>query len=116
MIERTFDYRKIKHLLNDYPVISDKVIYLIKDGYLLYLMPNDDGSMMLSTNYHNPCTGKFLKDFAIEAFNWCFEETDTKVIRAKIHMNNKRTQFMAHLVGMKRTHIKDYHIHYEIKK
>ncbi len=116
MIERCFDYRQIKHLLNDYPVISDEIIYLVKDNHLLYFMPSDDDSLVLSTSYYNPCIGKTFKSFAKGAFDWCFEETNAKIIRAKIHVNNKQAQVMAHLIGMKRTHVEDYHIYYEIKK
>lgn len=84
--------------------VSDKLYYLMdtKDGVDLGVWTfheAEDGAAM-HASFGEGCTGKYIKDSAISAIRWMFENTDYNVIYAAIPNDKRPAQFMAKCVGM----------------
>ena len=93
MINRTFDYRIVKRILNHDPWISNKVIYLLDDGNL-WSLHKDGDYLRIHANMVNK-KGKDVIESAKAAFKWIFNNTDTQKIVARIPKENRKACFIA---------------------
>lgn len=114
MIERTFDYRKVKHIASWKPVISSEVIYLLDDDKDLWTFHEYLDGLMIHAEMSINRRGKSAKESAKRAFDWIFKNTKIKTIYAVIPKNRKAACIMAMLAGMKFTYEKDNKRHYEV--
>ena len=116
MIERTFDYRKVKKLCGGYPCISSECIYLIDDEkYLWGFKPYKDG-YLISCNDYDPVHGILCKLSVNKAFDWIFKNTKAISIYGQIHKDNKPSRFMAFNSGMEKDFEQKNYIFYKVMK
>lgn len=104
LIERCTDYRRIKKFPDWRVCVSDEFYYLMdtKDGADLGLWTfheEEDGAAM-HASFGLGCTGEYIKNSAIDAIKWMFENTNYNVIYAAIPNDKRPAQIMAKCVGM----------------
>ena len=108
MIYRTFDYRRLKRLVNWPPIISRESIYLIEENngdYIgLWSFHKHLVGVMIHADMTLKCRGKRAAESAVNAFKWIFENTDNKIIYAKISVEKREASYIAIASGMKFTH------------
>jgi len=112
-IERTFDYRIIKKILNHDPLISSDIIYLLDDGNL-WSLHKDGDYLRIHANMVTK-KGKQAIESAKAAFKWIFNNTDTKKIVARIPKENRKACVIARQC-MNFIRGDDHHHHYEVNK
>lgn len=109
MIDRCYDYRRIKKFPDWRLCVSSKVYYLmeIKDGVDLgvwALHPKDEDditNLTIHANLGEGCRGRDAIESAKNAFKWIFNNTEFKHIIADIPNDKRHAQFMARWSGMK---------------
>lgn len=116
MIARTFDYRKVKKLLNHQMVISRKIIYLLDDDIGLWSFHKYLDGLMIHADMTLKCRGKRAIESAFNAFKWIFSNTDHEVIYAEIPFDKQAASYVATQSGMKYTHSDNDNRFYEVKK
>ncbi len=104
MIERCFDYRRIKKFPAWHVLISDEVYYLMeikcgKDLGLWTFHPWFDG-LLIHANVGDECRGRDAVASAKDAFKWIFENTGCRKIYAAIPNDKRPAQFVASWAGM----------------
>ncbi len=116
MIQRTFDYRKIKRLLSIPPIISSDIIYLIDNDIGVWSFNEYLDGLMVHQNVSIACRGKIAVNSGKKAIEWIFKNTDKKVIYAKINKEKRAACYMARWCGMLRVRNDNQFNYYEIKK
>ena len=117
MIERTFDYRKVKHIATTWkPIISSKIIYLLDDDKDLWTFHEYLDGMMIHAQMSLNRRGKAARDSAKRAFDWIFKNTGTKTIYAGIPEDRKKVCHMAISSGMEFTHAENHKRFYKINE
>ena len=114
MIERTFDYRKVRKIASWKPIISSDVIYLLDDDQDLWAFHEHLDGLMIHAELSVNRRGKDAVISARRAFKWIFENTDAKKIYAVIPDDRKAACYMARWSGMKFTHKEDTERCYEV--
>ena len=112
-MNRTFDYRIIKKIINHDPVISNKIIYLLDDGNL-WILHKDDNYLRIHANMVNK-RGKEAIESIKSAFKWVFNNTDIKKVVARIPKENRKACFFARQC-MNFIKKDDNRHHYEVNK
>lgn len=115
MIERTFDYRKIKRLAGGFPVVSSECIYLVDNEKYVWGLSPFKGDYLISIHDNGPTGKEFIKS-ARKMFEWIFEHTDAMAIYGQIHKDNKPVRFIASHCGMKRAYEQDSTLFYKVIK
>ncbi len=114
MIERTNDYRRVKHLTDANPIdaetpwdltISSKVFYLIevqdgKDVGVWAFEPVENNAYEMHTAMSPACRGKSAVDSAIAAFVWLYDKTDADRIIAPMFTRLKHAHRIPRMVGL----------------
>lgn len=105
MIERTFDYRRLKRLVYWQPIISSDIIYLVehdgKDDFGVWSFIQDLSGIRIHADMTFKCRGKDAIESANSAFEWIFNNTYWNRIFAKISIHNKAACQIAVKSGMK---------------
>jgi len=104
MIERTYDYRKVKDRLLWGMVISSKVVYLIDgDSYLWAFVPHEEAEKYMEVHVHveQGSRGKEAVKKCKAAVKWIFDNTDIRLIIGKIPKDNKAACINAVRCGLK---------------
>ena len=114
MIERSFDYRKIKKIISYSPVISSEFIYLIDDDIGVFSYEKYKDGYLVHANVLKK--GKAAVESAKKSFEWIFNNTTTDIIYAVIKRNNRATCHFAVQAGMNRTHDDEQFNYFNIKK
>lgn len=107
MIERIFDYRKIKQMVSWKPVISSDVFYLIDDNSGIWgFVPSEeyDNCMEVHVDMNPKCRGKEAVEKCKAVVQWMFNNTDITRIIGEIPCHNRRACFNAVHSGLKFTH------------
>ena len=120
MIERTFDYRRVKRLAPWQPLISNEVIYLIdrqdnEDVGLWSFHKAFDG-LMIHADMGLKCNGKKAIESAKAAFKWIFKNISCGVIYASIPKENKAACHTAVKSGMNFNHTEHNKRFYKVMK
>ncbi len=119
MISRTFDYRRVKRLVSWPPIISREIIYLIEenngDDIGLWSFHKHLVGVMIHADMTLKCRGKRAVESAVNAFKWIFDNTDNKIIYAKISVKKPAASYIALASGMKFTHKNNEDRFYEVK-
>lgn len=120
MIERTFDYRRVKRLV-DWPLtISSKVIYLIETGSIkgvdlgVWTFFEDSGGYEIHADMK--IKGKKAIESAKRAFDWIFNNTKAEFIKTEIPKDRQDVCQMAFHSGMESLGIKGDFRHFKIKR
>ena len=116
MIERTFDYRKVKKILGINPLISNEIIYLLESNIGLWIFHKYLNGLMVHADMTPECRGKRAVESAKNAFKWVFQNTNTKIIYAGIPKKNKPACHSAVGSGMNFTHEDENKRYYEVEK
>jgi len=103
MIERTFDYRVVKKMVDWNIIVSRDVLYLIYDGIGLFTLHEFEDGLMIHADMSKKCRGKIAIQGIKEAFNWLVENTGVRNIYAEIPEDNKPSWYMAKFCGMELT-------------
>jgi len=104
MIERCFDYRRVKRLAKWPLCVSDEVYYLIdvEDGEdigVWFFHPNND-AFQVHASMKEGNRGRRAAQSVRECFRWMFAHTKTKKIIAAIPKDYREVHVMARHVGM----------------
>lgn len=124
MIERTSDYRRVSRLTKWWPVITNKIIYLIEtDGERDYgvwsFHEHMDKDVMIHADMTKSCRGRKAVESAKNAFKWIFENTLFQTIHAKISTTTNMERgacLVAKWSGMKFVCFDNNKRHYEVNK
>lgn len=116
MIERTFDYRKVKKMAPWPPVISSEVIYLLDDDVGLWTFHNYLDGLMIHAEMTPQCRGESAMLSAKASFDWIFQNTNKTIIYAGIPIEKKPACYMAIWSGMTYTHTEDNKRYYNMIK
>ncbi len=104
MIERCFDYRRIKKFPEWKVQVSSEIFYLmeIQDGKDLGVWTLHKGfdGMLIHASLGDRCRGANVVKSAKAVFRWIFENTDCKAIYACIPNDKRPAQFVASWAGM----------------
>jgi len=107
MIERTFDYRRVRRLAGWPLVISAKVIYLIetdgKHDLGLWTLHKYKYGYRIHADMGPKCRGRKAVESAKAAFKWIYNNTVKKYIYAGIPVDNKAAHRIATHAGMRFT-------------
>lgn len=104
MIERCFDYRRIRKWPEWRVRISSEVIYLMvvecgKDLGLWTLHPYHDG-LMAHANMGDRVRGRAAKKSAYEVLRWVFENTSIEKVYASVSHERKHAKVMVISIGL----------------
>ncbi len=116
MIERTFDYRKVKKVAPWAPIISSEMIYLLDDADDLWTLHEYKDGVMIHADMSGKRRGKAARESAKRAFDWIFENTEAEIIYAEIPKDRKKVCYMATWSGMNFTHETETKRCYEVSK
>ncbi len=116
MIERTFDYRKIKKMAPWPPVISSKIIYLIEEDCGLWTFNEHLDGLMIHVEMSLNHRGKESIGKGKEALMWIFNNTETEKIYAVISKDNRPACHNAVHAGLEFTHEDENKRYYEVSK
>lgn len=116
MIERTFDYRKVKKIAPWQPIISREVIYLLDNDKDLWAFHKYLDGLMIHAEMSVNTRGGKARESAKRAFGWIFKNTKAKTIYAGIPEDRKRACYMAILSGMKFTHVNENKRFYKLEE
>lgn len=105
MIERTFDYRVVKKMVDWNVVVSRNVFYLIYNGIGLFTFHKHRDGLMIHADMGKKCRGKKAIQAVEEAFDWILQNTGIKNIYAEIPEDRKTACYMASFCGMDFEHI-----------
>lgn len=103
MIERTFDYRRVKRLTSAPICASPEVFYLVEavDGSDMGVVGfhKCHGGYMVHVEMKPDFRGKKAAQSYLDAFEWMFTHTDCEKIIGEIPVELRAAQFMARHVG-----------------
>lgn len=116
MIARTFDYRKVKKLLNHPLMISRQIIYLVDGDIGLWSFHKYLDGLMIHADMTLKCRGKRAVESAVNAFKWIFSNTESEIIYAEIPFDKRCASYIAVQSGMKYTHSDEENRFYEVSK
>lgn len=114
MIERTFDYRKVKRIASWQPIITSNVIYLLDDDQDLWAFHEHLDGLMIHAELSINRRGKDAVNSAHRAFQWILNNTSTRKIYAVIPKIRKAACYMAAWSGMNFMYEDDRNRHYEV--
>ena len=116
MITRTFDYRRVKNIVEWPVVVSKDIIYLSDDDKGIWTVHDYKDGVMIHADMTLKCRGKRAVESAKNAFKWIFENTENKIIYAKISIEKPAASYIAIASGMKFTHNNNEDRFYEVRK
>lgn len=116
MIERTFDYRRIKKMLPCPPIISDNIIYLIDGNHGIWIFHEYLNGLKIHVEMNINCRGKEAIKKGRESLEWVFNNIAIKCIYAGIYKLNKPSCYYARRIGMEFTYEENNMRHYKINR
>jgi hypothetical protein len=105
MIERTYDYRKVKKLIPDDEsfAVSSDIIYLV-DGDNIWVIEPDEDLPQIHVNMSEDCRGKEAVKKCKQVIKWVFKNTSIDTLYGVIDKTNKAACHNAIHVGMAFSH------------
>ena len=119
MLERTFDYRKVKKFWpkeEQGPIISSKFIYLLDSDKGMWTFHSYKNGFRIHANMSAKLRGKKAIESAKNAFRWIFSNTKKDIIYAIIPKKNRAACLVASMSGMDFIDYQEDNRIFEVKK